>query len=179
MKTIYFIRHGLSELGAAGKLAGATDTPLVPEGKKQAKKAGCQAKRLGIEHIISSPLSRSLETARIMAKEMGYPADKIEVNPLFRERDFGTLDGLPYRPGVNYDLVPGAEPKQALLDRTKRAVHYLQSLPYSKILVVSHGSTGRALRHHIFPDQPFHAPIKYANAEIVEWALTSGGTNDK
>ncbi len=171
MKTIYFIRHGLSELGVAGKLAGRIDTPLAPEGKKQAKKAGQQAKELGVEYIISSPLSRSLETARIMAKEIGYPLDKIEVNPLFRERDFGTLDGQPYKPGINYDLVQGAEPTQTLLDRAEQAVQYLRSVSYSKILVVSHGSTGRALRHHLYPRQPFHAPIKYANAEIIEWTV--------
>lgn len=171
MKTIYFIRHGLSELNAKGKIAGHTETPLTKVGREQAKLAGNQAKALGIEHIITSPLSRAYETAKIMAQEVGYPLKNIEVNPLFVERNFGVMEMQPYQPDTDYDGITDAEATDVLLARAEQAVNYLKSLPYNKILVVSHGSTGRALRHHLVPDQPFHAPIKYANAEIIGWDI--------
>lgn len=172
MTHLYFVRHGLSQLNVDGKIAGVTDTPLVPEGKTQAKHAGKKAKNLGIEHIISSPLSRAHETARIIAKEIGYPEDKIEVNPLFIERNFGSLEGTDYRPDTDYDGISDAEKTHEFLSRAELCVKYLHSLPYNKILVVSHGATGRALRHHLFEDQPFHLPVKYNNAELVEWIIT-------
>lgn len=172
MKTIYFVRHGLSELNVAGKVAGHTDTPLVDEGRKQAKKAGKQAKELGIEHIIASPLSRTVETAKIIAKEIDYPEDKIEINPLFTERHFGDMEAKTYVRGTNYDAVRNAEKAEDLIFRAGRGLDYLKTLPYSKILVVSHGSMGRAIRHHIDEDQPFDHPVHFVNAQIVTWNIS-------
>ena len=172
MTHLYFVRHGLSQLNVDGKIAGVTDTPLVPEGKTQAKRAGKKAKNLGIEHIITSPLSRAHETAKIIAKEIGYPEEKIEVNPLFTERNFGSLEGTDYRPDIDFDGISDAEKTHEFLSRAGLAIKYLHSLPYNKILVVSHGATGRALRHNLFEDQPFHLPIKYKNADLVEWIIT-------
>ncbi len=173
MTHLYFVRHGLSQLNVEGRLAGFLDTPLVDDGRKQAKKAGQTAKELGIEYIITSPLSRAYETAKIIATEIGYPVEKIEVNPMFIERHFGAMEGEIYVPDTNFDGILDAEPTHVLLSRSELAVRYLETLPYKKILVVSHGAIGRALRHHIIPDEPFHLPIKYANAEIVEWITTA------
>jgi broad specificity phosphatase PhoE len=172
MTHLYHVRHGLSEMNKAGKISGHTDTPLAEEGRKQAKKTGKKAKQLGIDYIICSPLIRAHETAKIIAREIGYPIDKIEVNPLFIERNFGAMEGQPYRPDIDYDGIADAEKTDVFLARAEQAVMYLKSLPHSKILVVSHGSTSRALRHHLIKDQPFHMPIKYKNAELVEWIIT-------
>lgn len=171
MKTLYFVRHGLSELNVAGLLAGATDTPLVDEGRSQAKKAGKKAKKLDIDHLIASPLSRTMETAKIIAKEIGYPEDKIEVNPLFVERHFGDMEAQKYKPGINYDVINNAESSADILKRADKAIKYLQTLPYKKIMIVSHGSMGRAMRHHLVEDAPFHHPVAILNAEIIEWQL--------
>lgn len=162
----------MSELNVAGRVAGVTDTPLVNEGRKQAKLAGKAAKKLGIEYIICSPLSRAQDTAKIIAKEIGYPEDKIEVNPMFIERNFGEREGEPYVPDFDYDGIKDAEKLVDFLSRAERAVQYLETLPYSKIMVVSHGATGRALRHHLVPDQPYNIRLKYDNAKIIEWDLT-------
>ena len=171
MKYIYFIRHGLSELNVAGLVAGHTDTPLVDEGREQAKNAGKQAKKLGIDHIISSPLARTIETAKIIAKEINYSEDKIEINPLFVERHFGDMEAQKYKPGTNYDVINNAEKTEEIIERADRAINYLRSLPYKKIMVVSHGSMGRAMRHHLVADEPFHHPVHFVNAEIIQWSL--------
>lgn len=171
MTHLYYVRHGLSELNVAGRISGFIDTPLVEDGRKQAKEAGQNAKNLEIEHIITSPLSRAYETAKIIAKEIGYPEKDIEVNPMFIERHFGAMEGQPYRPDFNYDGIIDAEQTHVLLSRSELALRYMEGLPYNKILVVSHGAFGRALRHHLIPNEPFHTPIKYANAEIIEWPV--------
>lgn len=172
MTHLYFVRHGLSQLNIDGKIAGVTETPLTHTGKQQAADTGKKAKNLGIEHIISSPLSRAYDTAKIIAEEIGYPVKDIEVNPLFIERNFGAMEQQPYNPDVDYDGIVDAEKVDVLLSRTKQAITYLHSLPYNKILVVSHGSTGRALRHHVVEDQPFDYPKRFKNAELVEWIIT-------
>ncbi len=172
MTHLYFIRHGESELNAAGLIAGSIETPLTKTGRAQAKAAGEKARSLGIEYIISSPLERARDTAIIFAQEIGYDTEKIEYNPMLSERHFGVMEGKPYtRSRRSYDDIEDAEKTSALLDRADRAVKYLESLPYKKILVVSHGSFGRALRHQLFEDQPFHMPLKYANAVLIEWPL--------
>lgn len=171
MTHLYFVRHGLSKLNTEGRVAGFIDTPLVNDGREQAKQAGTAAKNLDIEHIITSPLVRAYETAKIIAKEIDYPENKIEVNPMFIERHFGSMEGQPYTPDFDYDGIVDAEPTHVLLSRSELAIRYLESLPYNKILVVSHGAFGRALRHHLVPHEPFNHPIKYANAEIIEWPV--------
>src|SRR5581483_5723923 len=75
MKKLYFIRHGESVSNVERWHAGRIDTPLTERGRQQAREAGKKAKaqKLHFDLIVSSPLSRALETARIIAKEIGYP----------------------------------------------------------------------------------------------------------
>jgi uncharacterized phosphatase len=171
MKRIYFVRHGLSEMNKAGLRSGRTDTPLASEGIEQAKQAGQEAKDLNIDLIISSPMSRAHHTAKVIAAEIGYPEDKIVLDEVLIERDFGALEGTPYVPGETLADVENIETAEAIVARAEKALARLQQLPHENILIVSHGSFGRALRHHTNPDTPFqdvaqpHHRLK--NATIV------------
>jgi broad specificity phosphatase PhoE len=171
MKHLYFCRHGLSEMNKLGLVAGQIETPLAEEGKLQAKLAGEKARSLGITKIISSPYERALDTAKIIADEIGYPLDQIELSSLFIERHFGALEGMPWSPDLNMDGFADIETFDTLFERCKLGFEYLLTIPEDIVLVVSHGSTGRMLRHVIHPDMPFER-IKGApgfnNAEIVQ-----------
>lgn len=178
MKKLYFIRHGQSELNVSGHFAGITDTPLTAHGRAQAKTAGQKAKTLQLDYIVSSPLSRALETAQIIAGEIGYPTEKVHVNKLFIERDFGELEGKPWSPDLNLDGISDIETHDTILERAALALQFLQELDgVHNILVVSHGSFGRALRSLILPEYVFHnvstgGSAKHAgipNAELVNW----------
>lgn len=176
MKKLYFIRHGLSEMNKSGHYAGTIETPLSEEGRAQAKAAGQKAKDLDIDLIVSSPLSRALETAQIIARQIGYPEDKILINPLFIERSWGDWEGKPFRPikEDEFDTIPNAEKSHDLVDRAGKALDFLNSLPAQHILVASHGTFGRALRHHVLEDMPFVAEagdqkLRLANGEIICW----------
>jgi uncharacterized phosphatase len=174
MKKLYFIRHGLSEMNKQGLFAGRADTPLTDEGRAQAKAAGAKAKDLKIDLIISSPLSRARETAEIISREIGYPVDRIKFSDLLIERHWGDLEGTPHIVVHDLDEVPNAETSKDLLSRGESALRYLESLEANNILVVSHGTFGRALRHYIVEDLPFinksgDKSISLPNGEIICW----------
>src|SRR5579871_1222970 len=173
MKTLYFIRHGQSQMNVEKRFAGKTDTPLTEEGRQQAKSAGKKAKgqNLRIDLIVSSPLSRAHETARIIAREIGYPEGRIELNPMLAERNFGSLEGQLWVGDLNMDGIADMETIDELLARAAEVIAWLKQLEPDNILVVSHGSLGRALRHHLkgiqfeeFDKAPEHMLIP--NAEI-------------
>ena len=169
MKKLYFVRHGESVLNVAGLFAGTTDTALTPKGRRQAKRAGAQAKDLKIDLIISSPLSRAYDTAKIIAKEIGYPKAKIQLNPMLAERNYGSAEGQPYSVDFNVDGIKDAETVDELLLRAKEVVDSLSRLEAENVMLVGHGSIGRAIRHHLLEDYPYHLPERLANAEIVQW----------
>lgn len=103
MKRLYCMRHGLSVLNAQGRLAGRIETPLTDKGREQVKEAGKIAATLDIDYIISSPLSRALDTAKIIAAEIGFLPERIDVNSLVIERGFGSAEGTPWSPDLDLD----------------------------------------------------------------------------
>lgn len=151
-----------------GIYSGSTETDLAPEGKAQAQQAGKEAKDLGIDKIISSPLRRAAETAQIIAAELGYPLDTIEYNGLFVERNMGAMEGQPWAPDMDMDGIADVETTDTLLERARLAVDFLENQPHDVILVVSHGTTGRALRHILHPEVPFAPSERFENARIVQ-----------
>ena len=168
MKRLYFVRHGQSEMNVSGHYAGSYNTPLTAEGRKQAHEAGKQAKNLGIDYIVCSPLSRAHDTAKIIAKEIGYDERDIHLNSLFVERDFGRLEGTPWSPDIDLDGIADVESDETLLKRARMALDFLETLEADTVLVASHGAFGRALRHHAMIDFPFSHPHRIENAEILQ-----------
>ena len=168
MKHLYFCRHGLSQLNVEGKWAGSTETPLTTEGRKQAKRAGQEAKKLGIDYILCSPLSRAHDTAKIIAKEVGYPEHELDVNSLVVERHFGSLEGTTWDPDFNMDGISDIETLDSLLHRARLTLTHLKTVDADTILIVSHGSFGRALRHILNPEVPFKKGERFENAQIVK-----------
>ncbi len=172
MKKFYFIRHGESEMNVSGHWAGTTDTPLTALGRKQAKTAGQKAKNLKIDKILSSPLSRAYESAKIIAREIDYPVEDIEINPMLIERNFGSLEGTLWNMDVDIDGLVDAEKSHELIDRAKEVLDMLNKEEVNNVLVVSHGSLGRAIRHHL-TDIAYESVVspgnRIPNAEIVQW----------
>ncbi len=173
MNHLYFIRHGEAAMNALNIFAGRTDTPLTEKGRQQARTAGEEAKALHIDYIISSPLSRAYDTAKIVAEAIDYPANKIELSDLLVERSFGSAEGQKWSPDFDMEAVADAEPLDQLQARLEQFWLYAQTLPAENILVSSHGSTGRMLRHVTNPDIPFHGTAlahHLPNAHIVRFA---------
>lgn len=171
VKHLYFVRHGLSQANVDGIWSGQLETPLTAEGKAQAKLAGQHAKGLAIDHIICSPLGRAHETAQIIAREIGYPIKAIELNSLLLERHFGQMEGQPWHLDVDVDGFIDVETRDSVLERAKLALEHIEQLGAHNILVVSHGTFGRAFRNVIHPHIPFepgNPKNRFKNAEIVQ-----------
>ncbi len=83
---LVLVRHGESVANAEGRLAGRMDFPLSGRGRDQAAAAACL---LGtVAGVVSSPLSRAIETASLVA-----PGVPVEVDSRWTELDYGELDG--------------------------------------------------------------------------------------
>lgn len=84
---IYVLRHGQTDYNVQGKFQGQVDIPINETGKKQAKQIAQELKNITFDVIFSSPLKRSIQTAKIVTN-----SDIIIDNRLI-ERSFGKLEG--------------------------------------------------------------------------------------
>jgi broad specificity phosphatase PhoE len=126
--------------------AGNIDTPLTDHGRAEAKVAGQEAALFGIDLIVASPLVRALETAQIIAGEIGYELSDIITDPLLVERNLGSLQGTPWKlASEDADNHPDIESLEDLGGRAQRVLNFLQTQDAPNILVVGHGSFALAL----------------------------------
>lgn len=165
---LYFMRHGLSEMNKRGLFAGRSETPLAEEGIEQCRRAAISLKGTKIDIIVSSPMERAYESAKIIAQEIGYPTEKIILNDLLMERDLGELEGSDYVKGLPLNRYNGVEHSRDLIKRAKQALGFLEGLDGDNILVVSHSAIGRALKYVIDPSTKFATLGSFGNAEIVK-----------
>jgi phosphohistidine phosphatase len=79
---IYLLRHGIAEDGGAG--VPDSERALTPEGKKRLREVMKVAAHAGVSPslILSSPYRRALETARIVADELGYKDEVLRTKAL-------------------------------------------------------------------------------------------------
>src|ERR671931_644941 len=96
--TFYFVRHGESEANAAGRFSGRLDSPLTDRGRRQAEAVADALADVRFDRIVATPLSRSLDTALVIARRRRMP---VEV-----ERDLIEID-VGDRTGAVYDEVRG------------------------------------------------------------------------
>ena len=152
--TFYFVRHGESEGNAARVFTGQTDSPLTARGRQQAAAVADELAKVKFDRIISSDLSRTRDTAKVIAKRHGLP---VEVVPELREIDVGdrtgkTFDetrGLPNWNDDGFVSWPGGESLDQVLARTLSAIDRLtRESPGKTILVVGHGGVNRILLSH-------------------------------
>ena len=87
---IWITRHGQTNWNTMKKLQGQTDIELNETGMKQAKVTANLVKNEKIDLIITSPLKRASETARIINESFNVPIIKDE---RLMERNFGKCEG--------------------------------------------------------------------------------------
>ena len=87
-----FIRHGQTDWNAQGRLQGSSDIPLNATGRRQACDAAAVLGTGNWDAVVSSPLSRARETARIIAEELGIELGRSY--PELVERDYSLAEGM-------------------------------------------------------------------------------------
>ena len=90
MTTFYLVRHGANDL-LGERLAGRLPNVRLNEtGIAQAKRISERLEKLGITHVISSPMERCHETAQPLAAALALA---IEISEALNEVDFGDWQG--------------------------------------------------------------------------------------
>lgn len=160
--TVVLVRHGQTLWNLEKRTQGYMDSPLTEEGILQAKETAQKLKDHKFDIILSSPLGRAVETAKIIAAELGI--SEIKTNPNLAERHLGVLQGRTKEESlknfphffdennrfIQSSDIPNAESLQDFIKRTRQAVESFQQLSNSKsILVVTHDGVLHAIVGHV------------------------------
>ena len=160
---LYYVRHGLTDWNAAGRLQGRRDVPLNAEGRREAVRcADILADLFAREgrgpqayDYVSSPLIRARETMDVVRATLGLDPSGYRLDARLAEISFGEWEGLTYhdvlaldpdivakREGNKWDfLPPGGESYQQLAERVGA---WYATIEHNTV-VTAHGGTARAL----------------------------------
>ena len=164
----YIVRHGETEWNKVKRMQGQTDIPLAEEGIRLAKLSGRRMRDLPIDMVISSPLCRAVETAKLMTAGRDIP---ILTDARIQEISFGDWEGerilestvvspdfrtIFYNDPMHCPVPPGGESFADVLQRTGELFDELTSNPalFDKhILISSHGAAGRCFLANFYEDK--------------------------
>ena len=144
---VVLVRHGQTEWAREGRHTGRTDVPLTGEGRRQAEVVGRRLAGHRFTLVLTSPLSRAVDTCRLAG--LGAAA---EVRQDLVEWDYGDYEGLTTAairaeaPGWNLwrDGCPGGEAAGDVGRRADRVVAELRLLE-GDAAVFAHGHLLRVL----------------------------------
>jgi probable phosphoglycerate mutase len=146
MPDLWLVRHGQTEWSESGRHTGTTDIPLTATGQRQAAALYRLLDRQAFDLVLTSPLGRARETARLA----GF-ADA-EVDDDLREWDYGEYEGLTsaqvheHAPGwtIWNGTPPGGETAAAVEARARRVLARLEAVD-TRALAFAHGHFLRVL----------------------------------
>jgi uncharacterized phosphatase len=145
---IGLFRHGQTDWNINFLLQGVTDIPMNSTGIEQVKTAARALQKSDWDLVLTSPLGRARETAKIIAEHLGF--DEVFEQDLLIERSFGEAEGLAYEQWKtkysNLDEIPGGESKSELTARSELLLETFASThPGKRILAISHGALIRTV----------------------------------
>ncbi len=151
--TLLLARHGETVWHADNRYAGAdNDIDLTERGHRQAEQLGAWVAAHHVDHIVSSPVRRAIETATPAARRLGIQVGIVDA---LREVGFGIAEGRAakelareapqmlrkFRENPVDSPFPGAEPPQ---DAARRGATALREIAAQhsgcRILVVAHNT---------------------------------------
>jgi len=174
------VRHAETNSNLNHILQGQIDTKLNKCGREQAESVGRRLRKLKIDHIYTSDLSRAKKTAEAIAKH--HPDTPVTTDTRLREKDSGRLSGLSIQQSLDLIKSEGltwddyGEPDDDFRDRVVDffndliATHLPRNysdLPSSPkqpgkkrnphIVIVSHGGTiNKLVKKHLIMDLGFN-----------------------
>lgn len=190
--TLYLIRHGATEGSETKRYKGSIDVPLSENGRKQMEQLAEYLNRSyksdttynGLNAVYTSPLSRALKSAEIIAEPHGLKPVAIED---LRERSFGIWEGMTFTEikekypqefeawagnPLRYSPVDG-ESTVEVRERAVKAVDSLLSNHNSEhIAIVAHGGVNRIILCHIMGiplENIFRIEQDFAAVNIIEF----------
>ena len=149
--TYFLLRHGQATHNVSYMIASTvseeSDSPsrLTDVGREQSQTAAEKLSKESIDYIYSSPYKRTVDTATIVAEQLGLD---IKTDKRLREVDVGTLSGFSEEEYHEYfrgkdKFTEAAEGGESLIDLRNRMKGFLDDMEErytgKNILIVSHG----------------------------------------
>jgi len=178
---IFLIRHGQSEFNVVYETDGSDpmirDAPLTALGQAQARQARDQIADLNIQLVITSPLTRAIQTAlgifdgiapiNVMAGhheriehscDIGRPPAHLQAD--FPSLSFDLLDDIWWHQGPTNDNGIPVEPMEVFSARISRFRTGLSELNDQPVAIIGHGETFKEL-----------AGFDMANCELRQYTI--------
>lgn len=157
---LIFVRHGETDWNRGLRFQGQRDIPLNQRGRRQAERNGRAVAGIlaaGRWRLVSSPLSRSVETMRILLAAAGQKERSFATDPALMEVRYGDWEGL------TLDEIAAVHPEEAHareIDKwgyalpngesytmlAERVAGWLKTVD-GPTFMVAHGGTLRSLLH--------------------------------
>lgn len=172
---IELIRHGQTDWNRDDRLQGSSDIPLNATGRAQAVETAAVLADEGLAAIVSSPLMRARDTARIIAEILGIDLGASYDDLI--ERDYASFEGkvasgpMPDEPDAEY---PDVEGRASVTLRGMRAIAEIRDTrlpidgPDATIAAVCHGTIIRFILSEILGEEIPH--IHNAAINEIEWS---------
>ena len=179
---IYIIRHGQTELNNRSVLQGRSDHPLNETGIAQAESAVQKLQEQGVtfDRVFSSPLTRAIQTARIVA-----PGLEPVVDERLIEMDYGPFEGADlthpapelatfFKDFVHNPAPEGMEPLASVVERAAAFIEDIRQLP-GNTLISTHAIAMKGILEALTPDSGGAYWSKYiGNCAVYAADNTSG-----
>jgi broad specificity phosphatase PhoE len=144
---LVLVRHGETEWTITGQHTGRTDIPLTDNGREEARRLGAFLGGRAFACVLSSPLTRALETCRLSGR-----GDGVETTDDLLEWDYGEYDGLTTaeiresnpRWSLWLDGVPGGETAADVAARVDTVINEAREQE-GDVLLFAHGHVLRVL----------------------------------
>lgn len=175
---LYVVRHGETIWNKERKVQGITDIPLTDKGREEAKQLQELIRNLNIDVVISSPLIRARETAKIITNS-SLP---INTDDRIKERDWGLNEGADIDTVDKWDCwdvilntrVQNIEPIQDFMYRVSDFIEDIKIRYKDKnVLVVTHSAVSRVIHYLLeeIPDDANLSRIDIPNLRIIEYKI--------
>jgi broad specificity phosphatase PhoE len=171
--TFYIVRHGESEANATSRFSGRLDSPLTERGRVQSVALADVLEDVAFDRIVATPLSRSMDTALVIARRRKMPVDVvpdlIEIDVGERTgKTFDEVRGLPGWRDDGFVAWPGGETLEQVVERALRAMRRLhRETAGGRILVVGHGGVTRILASHYLAILPKLEGSRQTNTAVT------------
>ena len=154
---LHIVRHGETVWHDENRYAGSSDIKLTELGREQADRLAQWAPTAGLDAIMSSDLSRAIQTALPSADACSL---ELTVDPRFREVHFGRGEGMtsaemrttfakPYQAFLDHPADTPLPEGESGSDAIRRALDGLFDITTNKtrktVLLVAHSTLGRLL----------------------------------
>ena len=171
---IVLIRHGETEWSVSGQHTGRTDIPLTDTGRQQAEALGRRVAAWTFARVLSSPMSRAVETCRLAGL-----GDRAELTDDLHEWDYGEYDALrtvdirKERPGwtVWKDGAPGGETVGDVGRRADRVLEVARAAG-GDVALFGHGHMLRVIGARwidLPPDYGARLGLSTATISVLGW----------